>query len=270
MNFLSRRYLLSTAILIAASIPALAGPFQYHTTYSYTPNIGSNAIGGIVKFEESATGGGSSWPDSLSGCLPSSFSCGTETLYQVFGSDTPRTQALLMGLAYNGVFNRFYDMTQLQDQINELGEQTTGPAHVVLFVDSSRAPYMLNRPWEALFPGVNEADIAELIRKVAIVGVPGGIDEDTFNSYVDQLSSFAQNLKMLDPGTGQLVNFWIPLSENQSVPPTEMTAIMFSDGTAIGSGTAGQDAVASSVPEPSSFALAGGAIFAAVLRFRRR
>jgi hypothetical protein len=63
-----------------APVTALA---DYFTSYSYTPNEGSWAIGGIVKFENEVTGGGASWPDAYDGCEPSS-GCLTQTINQVF------------------------------------------------------------------------------------------------------------------------------------------------------------------------------------------
>jgi hypothetical protein len=54
---------------------------------------------------------------------------------------------------------------------------------------------------------------------------------------------------------GLVTNLWIPLPTDQTIDPREFTAVMFSDGTDIGTGLAGQAAIVSAVPEPSTFSL---------------
>lgn len=244
---------LAVAAVMIAPVTALA---DYFTSYSYTPNEGSWAIGGIVKFENEVTGGGASWPDAYDGCEPSS-GCLTQTINQVFGTTLPRTEALLVGLAYNGVFDRFFGGVPIGG----------AEAHVVLFVDSTKAAFLLGRPFEGLFPGYTESSVGEWIETVGLIGTPP-VSPTVFDTQLTLLAGFADGLRSFDPtgtGFGPRENLWIPLPADQSVAPREFTAVMFTDGTSVGVGFASQrfEQPASEVPAPPSIALLGaGALLA--------
>ncbi|HYP09047.1 MAG TPA: PEP-CTERM sorting domain-containing protein [Bryobacteraceae bacterium] len=211
---------------------------KYYTHYTYTPNEGTLAIGGIVKFEDDGT----SWPDTYDGCEANSGPCASQTINQIFGTPVPREQAILMGVAYNGLYSGF--CCEIPGD--------SGQPHVVLFVDSSKAAY-LHAPWESLFPGYDEADVASWIEAVGLIGTPP-LSQEEFDEKFNLLDGFAHSLQSFHTG-GPVTSLWIPLPTDQTIDPREFTAVMFSTGTDIGSGLAGQAAIASTVPEPGTFGL---------------
>jgi hypothetical protein len=223
---------------LAAGATVVMPSAKYYTHYTYAPNEGTLAIGGIIKFEDD----GASWPDAYDGCPANSGPCASQTINQVFGTPVPREQAILMGVAYNGLYSDFCCAIPAN----------SGQPHVVLFVDSAKAAY-LHAPWESLFPGYDEAEVASWIEAVGLIGTPP-LDQAEFDEKFGLLYGFAHSLRSFNKG-GLVTNLWIPLPTDQTIDPREFTAVMFSDGTDIGTGLAGQAAIAAAVPEPGTFGL---------------
>ncbi|MDX2181009.1 MAG: PEP-CTERM sorting domain-containing protein [Bryobacteraceae bacterium] len=236
-------------LLVAAT--ALAGP-MYYTSYEVNLFDGTPSVNGIVKFEDTATGGGASWPDFLQGgglVLP------PQTINQIFGSAEPRTSALLIGLAF--FVPTDLGLLPLTDTTWETPEGAE--KHIVLFTSTTFADYALGREFSELFPGYDEADVADWLEVVGLLGVDG-VGEDAFNQNLDLLAGFVQSLKAVS-GDDVTLNAWFDIPENQMADPNDFAVIQFSQASQIGTGQAFQTLVpGAAVPEPGTFALLGLAL----------
>jgi hypothetical protein len=235
--------------LVTFSLSATAGTVanlpDYHTHYQVNLSDSSLAIDGIVKFE---TGLGTSWPNFLSGGPGS----GTQTIDQVFGSPTPITDALFLGMAYDG-----HNEIIVPGPAADPNFVNTG-SHLVIFMNNGAAANAVGHSFESLFQGFQEATIIHALEAVGQIGSPPLSDTD-FNAFYDTLSTFVDSIH---------AGYAFSVPGTQNVSPGQFSVVSFSDGTIIGTGTTTQT---NSVPEPSSLVLLGcGAIGLAIGAFRRR
>jgi hypothetical protein len=241
------RILLGLAI---ATVASQAGP-MYFTSYQVLLNAGTPSVNGIVKFEETANGSGASWPDFLQ---PGDGET-VQTIDQIFGTPEPRTQALLMGLAFY-----FEDDAELFPVLETVFERPEGAeAHIVLFTNTAFGTAVLGEEFSSLFPGFNEEEVAYWLEVVGLLGVDG-VGEEAFDENFSLLSAFADTLKAVGTPEGVL-SAWFAIPENQMLEPTDFDAIQFSQASQIGTGQAFQTLVpGAAVPEPGTFALLGLAL----------
>ncbi|MBS0263084.1 MAG: hypothetical protein JSS02_14160 [Planctomycetes bacterium] len=244
------------AILGTASADAAVISSGYYTHYNVHMDPGTLSVTGIVKFEQTTNGGGSSWPNRVAG----GGSEGADTtIDQVFASNTPRISAFFMGMSYTG-----YAGTDFPDYPNP-PDVGINDKHLVLFVSNAAAAGMLGQSFETVFAGYQESDVISWLEIVGQKGVDT-VGQEAFNLAANSLGQFASDAAELNPSA------WFDIPGTQAVDPGQFTVVSFSEGTQVGSGTVTQTGSAP-VPEPSSlvmgvFMSVGGALVA--LRRRRR
>jgi|GEM_PF-3776819 len=247
--------------LFLLAVAAQAGPL-YYTSYQVLLDPGTASINGIVKFEETAGGGGGSWPDFLH---PGDGEW-IQTIDQIFPTGTPRTRALLMGLAFH--YEDDAEWFPVLDLVT--GAPPEGAtAHLVLFADTGFSLAVQGEAFSTLFPGYLEEDVVNWLAVVGLLGV-NGVGEEEFNHSFDSLAGFAESLKSVETAEGAR-SAWFSIPENQTVGPTNFDVLQFSYAMRAGTGQAVQTMVAgATAPEPGTFVMFGfGLALGGLVRLRR-
>jgi len=143
---------------------------------------------------------------------------GNSLLTDVFAKHDPVGRSLLMGIA------------------TDLPGDAQGQQHLVLFTNDAWASSAQSLAFGTLFPTANEA---ALIAALASLQAGSGSDDD-----YGLLFDFASNVAQFGPNGDAAFLFG-----------DSFTAIAFSDGLIIGTGTSFTTAVANAVPEPASWAM---------------
>lgn len=235
------KFLLAFALAVISCTTSVAGFVTQYKIYLFE---GASGVSGIIKFESLINGGGASWPDFAPGEEPT-------VIDQIFPSDTPRLEALLVGLAY-GQKEPIY------------GPPVPSTKHVVLFMSKAAVAEAKGTEFSDLFAGYSEDDLASWIEIVSILGAANA-GQDVFDDASAKLDKFSEDAKSLSTDPAVSAWFKLPLPGN---PATEFGVVSFSQGTQIGRGAALQ--FQTGVPEPGTFAVVAiGGVALALVRRRR-
>jgi PEP-CTERM motif len=240
-----RPLLSALLIALAASTTAYATPFFTH----YTVNMDKGSLGvvGIVKFESTANGGGSSFPDQVDG------DGSTTIIDQVFGSSDLRTQGLLMGLSIED-----QQVPNFAASDTLVAELPPVIKHVVMFMSVPAAQAADGVDFSNLFSNFAEADVISWLQIVGIDGV-AGVGQLAFDEAFTLLQGFADGAhEMFDPSNESVIDAWfdIPVAGPDGLP---FSVVSFTAGSLVGNGVVTQTdgADGATVPEPTSLSLLG-------------
>ncbi len=227
--------LLSAAVLVAATVASTAQA-AFVTRYVTTLNDGTNDVVGIIRFEDTADGTGTGWPDTAAGSTVSEIN-------PVFPTNTPTTRALLIGTT-----------SQALDSLN-----------LVLFVSNEAAELMDGTLFEDVFPGFGKSALIDAARVWAINGDSDpGFDaaQDLLTAFADSLSEFVYNDRQ--------VSAWFPVPQ-AGAKALPYSVVQFSSGQVIGNGLVSQRRLPDgpAIPEPSTYAMAAVAALGIVVARRQ-
>lgn len=253
--------MLTFGLVLMAGVSARA---DFTTTFETTVDPGTRAIGGIVLFEKTTTGGLTSWPYFVNGgsvatleAVPNAVGLGTTSLF-TSGTPTgdPRTSAFAVGVSYDGYGGSSFPRSEDLDGI------ANDEKHLVLFTNTGFASGLGGTDFDtpALFPGYNEAQVISWLEVVGQLGVDG-VGQTAFDENFAMLSGFAD--------AAATAEAWF------SVPPVggeggAYAVTSFTTGTGVGSGFVTQNIAVTRTPEPSGIVLALAGIAGMVVMQRRR